>query len=127
MRFLLHGTLSSSAAAAVLRHGHLVRHIAELGLSASADASKVLETARVQQLDVMTDDAALVDVPFATGSRFSRCIVYLQLGGGDVEQDDAIDRLFARYKRLACRRVYTVTGTRVKVRQLPGARTGREG
>jgi hypothetical protein len=46
--------------------------------------------------------------------------VFLQLEGGDVEQDDAIDRLFARYKRLSPGRMYTVTGTRVKIRQLPG-------
>ena len=42
--------------------------------------------------------------------------MYLQLEGGDVEQDDAIDRLFARYKRLTPGRLYTVTASRVKVR-----------
>jgi hypothetical protein len=46
-------------------------------------------------------------------------MVYLQLDGGDVEQDDAIDRLFKRYKRLSPGRLYTVTAARVKVRQLP--------
>jgi hypothetical protein len=45
--------------------------------------------------------------------------VFLQLPGADVEQDDAIDRLFTRYKRLTPGRLYTVTETRVKVRQLP--------
>jgi hypothetical protein len=46
-------------------------------------------------------------------------MVHLNVEGGDVEQDDAIDRLFTRYKRLAPGRLYTVTGARVKVRQLP--------
>jgi hypothetical protein len=31
-----------------------------------------------------------------------------------------VDRLFDRYKRLSPGRLYTVTGSRVKVRQLPG-------
>ncbi len=32
-----------------------------------------------------------------------------------------IDRLFERYKRLTPRRLYTITPSRVKIRQLPGA------
>jgi hypothetical protein len=57
--------------------------------------------------------------PFELGVPFGRSIVFLQLEGGDVEQDDAIDRLFKRYKRLSPGRLYTVTTSRVKVRQLP--------
>ena len=57
--------------------------------------------------------------PFEQSTSFNRSLVFLQLAGGDVEQDDAIDRLFKRYKRLAPGRLYTVTGSRVKVRQLP--------
>jgi hypothetical protein len=45
--------------------------------------------------------------------------MFLQWPGGAVEQDDAVDRLFTRYKRLTPERLYTVTETRVKVRQLP--------
>ena len=72
------------------------------------------------QLDVVTTDGALAEAPFLLDKPFGRSIVYLQLEGGDVEQDDAIDRLFARYKRLTPGRLYTVTGSRVKIRQLPG-------
>ena len=52
---------------------------------------------------------------------FNRSIVYFQLEGGDVEQDDAVTRLFERYKRLTPGRLYTVTASRVKVRQLPSS------
>jgi predicted GTPase len=45
--------------------------------------------------------------------------VLLDVPVGDLEQDDAIDRLFARYKRLTPGRLYIVTPGRVKVRQLP--------
>ena len=66
-------------------------------------------------------DGALVETVFAPEAPpFGRSIVYLQLEGGDVEQDDAVDRLFERYKRLTPGRLYTVTGSRVKIRQLPG-------
>jgi hypothetical protein len=57
--------------------------------------------------------------PFSQGKSFRRSIVYLQLQGGEVELDDAVDRLFTRFKRLTSGRLYTVTATRVKVRQLP--------
>ena len=39
--------------------------------------------------------------------------------GGDIEQDDAVDRLFTRYKRLSPGRLYTITPSRVKILQLP--------
>jgi hypothetical protein len=48
-------------------------------------------------------------------------MVFLQLTGGEVEQDDAIDRLFARYKSPKPGMLYTVTENRVKVRQLPAS------
>lgn len=82
----------------------------------------VLRAAHQKQLDVMTDDATLVEALFAERIKFIRSLVYLQLAGDEVEQDDAVDRLFARYKRLSPGRVYTVTETRVKVRQSPGPR-----
>jgi hypothetical protein len=68
----------------------------------------------------MTTDAAMSAAPFLLDYWFQRSMVYLQLEGADIEQDDAIDRLFKRYKRLTPGRLYTVTGSRVKVRQLPG-------
>ncbi len=63
----------------------------------------------------------LAEAPLAEAApAFGRSVVFLQLEGGDVEQDDAVTRLFDRYKRLAPGRIVTVTATRVKIRQLPG-------
>jgi hypothetical protein len=118
MRWLLHGNLTPAVGAALVRHGHSVRSPAEAEIEA-LDPGAVLERAHVLQLDIITADASLAEAPFVLGRPFSRSIVYLQLSGGDVEQDDAVDRLFARYKRLAPGRLYTVTGSRVKIRQLP--------
>lgn len=127
MRWLLYGsTITPAAAEALRRHGHQAQTLADAELSAelSADApcSDILHAAHRRQLDVLTTDARLVEAAFGPKQQpfVGRCIVYLQLEGGDVEQDDAIDRLFARYKRLSPGRIYTVTGSRVKVRQLPG-------
>ncbi len=95
--------------------------MAELGLSPDAAPSDIFKAAQKKQWDILTTDGALADAPFAQKQPFNRTIVHLHLEGGDVEQDDAIDRLFERYKRLSPRRLYTVTPTRVKIRQLPGA------
>jgi len=113
--------MTSAVAEALKRHEHQVHQISELQLPADASASEILKSAEKKQWDVLTTDAALGDAPFSEDASFSRTIVHLHLEGGDVEQDDAIDRLFERYKRLSPRRLYTVTPTRVKIRQLPGA------
>jgi len=120
MQWLLHGSLSGAVAEALGRRGHKTHASAELGLAADAAALEILRAADARQWDVITSDSAMSGAPFENGLPFSRSIVYLQLEGGEVEQDDAIDRLFTRYKRLTPRRLYTVTGSRVKIRQLPG-------
>ena len=120
MRFLVHGSsLTPAVADALKRHEHVPTTLAEVLLAPTASPVEVLETARVKQFDVVTTDGKLVDYVYEADLWFNRVIVYLQLPGQDVEQDDAIDRLFARYKRLTPGRLYTVTETRVKVRQLP--------
>jgi hypothetical protein len=116
MRWVLHGPLTSAVADALKRHKHQV--VAPLE---SPDPTEFLKLAHKQQLDVLTADGALVDAIYAQKIPFGRSIVFLQLKGSEVEQDDAIDRLFARYKRLTPGRLYTVTATRVKIRQLPSA------
>jgi len=121
MRWLLHGPMTKAVGEAVVRHGHQVRDMAPAGLPPEASAADVLKVAQEGQLDLLTTDAHVVAAVFEGGVGFSRSIVFLQLAGGEVEQDDAVDRLFARYPRLSPRRLYTVTETRVKVRQLPGA------
>jgi len=119
MRWLLHGPMSTAVGNALERHGHKVQDMAQFGLPPEIDPARVLEAAQAAQLDILTTDAALSAAPFLMNYWFNRSIVYLQLEGGEVEQDDAIDRLFDRYKRLTPGRLYTVTASRVKVRQLP--------
>jgi hypothetical protein len=121
MHWLLHGPMTAAVAEALRRHEHRVHEPTELELQPNAPAAEILKAAAKKQWDIMTSDAKLADAPFAEDLAFGRTIVFLQLSGGDVEQDDAIDRLFERYKRLAPKRLYTVTATRVKIRQLPGA------
>lgn len=119
MRWLLHGKLTPAVAEALKRHEQTPVTLAEAGLSESASYEEILETARKKQLDLLTTDGDLPDEVFKRDLYLKRTIVFLQLPGGEVEQDDAIDRLFTRYKRLNNDRLYTVTETRVKVRQLP--------
>src|SRR4051812_24768780 len=119
MQWLLHGPMTSAVGEALKRHKHQVHDSSELQLSASSP-DEIFKAAGKKQWDVFTTDAKLADAPF-NGHSFARTIVLLQVGEGDVEQDDAIDRLFERYKRLSPKRLYTITPTRVKIRQLPGA------
>jgi hypothetical protein len=125
MRWLLHGPMTPAVGDALRRHEHKASTMDEVGLPTEASPAEVLRLAHKAQLDVLTTDQSLAEAPFlmaerGDGSPYGRTIVYLSLEGGDVEQDDAIDRLFDRYKRLSRGRLYTVTGSRVKVRQLPG-------
>ena len=119
MRWLLHGNLTPAVTDALKRHEHEARDQASIGLPAGAPPEEVLKAAKREQLDLITTDPAMAQAPFDLDFWFNRSIVFLQLEGGDVEQDDAVDRLFERYKRLTPGRLYTVTGSRVKVRQLP--------
>ena len=120
MRWLLHGNLTPAAAEALTRHQQQVRQAGDVGLAPDAGPDEVFETARKGQLEIITTDAGLAQAPFEQHLRFGRTMVLLGVEEGDVEQDDAIDRLFERYKRLSPARLYTVTGSRVKIRQLPG-------
>ena len=120
MRWVLHGNLSSAVRDALVRHEQKPVALAELGLTPEAGPFELFKTAQTKQLDVFTSDSALVNALFDEKIYFNRVVVFLQLEGGEVEQDDAVDRLFERYKRLTPGRLYTVTGSRVKVRQLPG-------
>jgi hypothetical protein len=116
MRWLLHGNLTETVSDALRRHGHSVQLIADLPSS----PGQLLKLAHEKQLDVLTNDALLVSAAGDRSARFDRSIVFLQLESGDAERVQAIDRLFKRYKRLTPGRIYTVTASRVKVRQLPG-------
>jgi hypothetical protein len=119
MQFLLHGNLTPAAGEALMRHGHKIHLPGEAELTADSAPGEVLRAAGAKQWDILTSDSAIVRAPFDEATNFGRSIVFLQLSGGDVEQDDAIDRLFARFERLSPGRIYTLTGSRAKVRQLP--------
>ena len=120
MRWLLHGNLNPAVAEALKRHGHEARTRDEAGISPEAGPAEIFDAARKAQLEIMTADPDFAQAPFEESRRFSRTMVFLNVEAGDVEQDDAVDRLFKRYKRLAPGRLYTVTNSRVKIRQLPG-------
>jgi hypothetical protein len=119
MRWLIHGELQPAVGEALRRHGHETRLPADIELAPEAPLNDVLRAAHRNQLDTITHDPDLAQSLFAEPFAFDRCIVFLHVGKGDVEQDDAVDRLFKRYKRLTPGRLYTVTDSRVKVRQLP--------
>jgi hypothetical protein len=116
MQWLLHGSLTSTVGDALVKHGHVVHQAADAGLAPDASPELVLEAARTRQWDLFTDESAVAREPF-NGQKFARSIVFLQLDGA--QADNAVDRLFDRFKRLSPRRLYTVTPSRVKVRQLP--------
>jgi hypothetical protein len=120
MRWVLRGNLTPAVTEALVRHEQKTVPESELSIAPDAKAFEFFKTAQSKQLDVFTTDAVLVNALFDDKIYFNRVVVYLQLEGGDVEQDDAVDRLFERYKRLTPGRLYTVTGSRVKIRQLPG-------
>jgi hypothetical protein len=123
VRFLVIGNMTAAATTALVRHGHGVVAAETLGIAADATAADILALANKHQLDVLTGDAAVARAPFdAAAGKFGRSIVLLGVAIGEVEQNDAIDRLFTRYPRLANGQLYVVTASRVKVRQLPGTR-----
>src|SRR5688500_17312616 len=112
MRLLLHGNLTSAVADALRARGDTVRQPSDLGIAPDAPPDDVLKAAHKDQAEVLTTDGRLASALFDRESPappFNRSIVFFQLEGGDVEQDDAVSRLFARYKRLTPGRLYTVT------------------
>jgi hypothetical protein len=123
MRLLLHGKLTPAVADALRTRGDTVRQLTDVGLAPEAAADDVLKAAHKDQAEILTTDSSLATALFdrEDAPKFARSIVYFQLEGGDVEQDDAVTRLFERYKRLTPGRLYTVTASRVKVRQLPSS------
>ena len=118
MRFLIHGNLNPAVKSAIERHEHSATTPADAGFDAALEPAELLKAAHLKQMDIVTNDRDLALFARSTSLKFDRSIVFLQLNGEAVEQDDAIDRLFARYKAPKPRMMYTVTETRVKVQQL---------
>lgn len=125
MRFLLHGNLDPAVGAALERHGHKPVSLADAVIEPGIAADELFDLAHQKQLDVITADRDTAQFARTQAFKFDRSVVYLQLSGGDVEQDDAIDRLFDRFKRLKPHSIYTVTETQVKVQQMRSRPIGR--
>jgi len=127
MQWLLHGDIRPAVAEALRRRGDTVHIVAELGDPVPRQPAEVIQAAHRRQWDIITADAGLARAPFETPVFFDRAIVYLQLESAGADAAEAIDRLFERYRRLAPRRLYTVTPGRVKVRQLPARQQRKSG
>jgi hypothetical protein len=130
MRFLIHGAVHPEATEALARHEHACHTLLELSGEAEAaggaeaivgDPALLLPLVEKKQWNLLTTDTAFVRDLYEKKVEFAGVVVQI-LDDPDVlhDQGPAIDRLFERYKRLTPRRLYTVTASRVKIRQLPG-------
>lgn len=122
MRFYLHGTVSPEAVAALTRHGHAAhpaKELAEADAGPPTEPRELLAALTKKQWVLLTADAQLVHAIYDQRLAFPGGLIVLLLDNA-VSQAAAVDRLFARYPRLTPKRLYTVTPSRVKIRQLPG-------
>jgi hypothetical protein len=128
MQWLLHGNLPPDIAADLVVRGHETHLIAELSLPADATLPDIINAAAALQWDILTCDPALVAVLFGPEDNlprmFGRSVVLIQPDAGE-DAHSILERLFTRYPRLAPWRLYTVTPSRVKIRQLPRRRPMR--
>ena len=109
-------------ATALAELGHVTARLPAFHLPEEATPVQILHICRVKQHELITAARELVDTVLPGSGRrevFGRILVYLQ--DRPEEHELAIHRLFERYKRLTPGRLYTVTGGRVKIRQLPSA------
>jgi hypothetical protein len=134
MRFLLHGSIHPDVTPAMLRHEHAVHSPLELSGDTDApaeilsDPELLLALLQKKQWNLLTTDAGFIQQLYEQKVTFPGVIVLLLDPEATPDnptpqsnQPQAIDRLFERYKRLTPRRLYTITPSRVKIRQLPGA------
>lgn len=125
MRFLLHGTVTPEASAALIRHEHACHASSELAADAAPETADdrlaLFQQLARKQWNLLTTDSALIRDLYERKLAFPGIIVMiLQDAEGPQDQGKAVDRLFDRYKRLTPGRMYTITPNRVKIRQLPG-------
>jgi len=128
MRFLIHGAVHPDAVAAMKKHEQACHTMLELSSETDApnevgdspmELCKVLEK---KQWNLLTTDGDFVHKLYEEHVIFTGVIVFIVDDPVVLkDQGPAVDRLFERYPRLTPRRMYTVTASRVKVRQLPGA------
>jgi hypothetical protein len=122
MRFLTHGQIHPDALVALKKHEQAAHQPEELGDDANAASpATLLPILQKKQWNLLTTDTDFINDLYEQKFPFSGIIVLLLESVEGPQQAAAIDRLFERYKRLTPRRLYTVTPSRVKIRQLPGA------
>jgi len=112
MRFVLHGEISEEVRAALIAAGHGCYALEEV----PEDVAELLGELGKRQWDLMTVDGEFVRQIYERKVAFGGVVVQI-LGGAE----NVVERLFERYPRLTGRRLYMVTRSRVKIRQLPGA------
>jgi hypothetical protein len=128
MRFFVHGAVHPEAPEALLKLEHACHTMMELSGETDSpeelagNATELLALLARKQWSLLTTDTGLVRDVYEKKVPFPGVIV-LVLDDPEVlhDQGAAIERLFERYKRLTPGRLYTVTPSRVKIRQLPGS------
>jgi hypothetical protein len=120
MRFYTHGNIHPQAHEALKKHEQAAHAPDELQME-SDDPAELLPALQKRQWELLTTDAGFIHELYEQKTSFNGVIVLLLEAADGEQQAAAIDRLFERYRRLTLRRLYTVTPSRVKIRQLPGA------
>jgi hypothetical protein len=128
MRFLIHGNVNPDAQQAMLKHEQALHTMLELSEESASvtgfedSPAELLKVLAKKQWNLLTTDTAFVHQMYEQKVEFAGVIVLLLDDPAVLhDQGPAVDRLFERYKRLTPRRLYTITASRVKIRQLPGA------
>jgi len=109
-----------------MRHGHSLVDAVDAQVGADMSHQELLSALHRLQVDLLTNDRDLAQAIRTQPVKFDRSVVYLKLEGGDVEQDDAIDRLFLRFKRLKPGQIYIVTEQQVKTQQFKSVVTKKD-
>lgn len=127
MQFYLMGSLDDTIAAALVRHGHKAHRAGEAVAGGNEPAApvddspaEVIAFLQARQWNLVTTDSAWLRRLYEEKVEFPAGMIIHLLESAAGEDGAAIDRLFERYKRLTTKRLYTITGSRVKIRQLPG-------
>ncbi|MCL2647029.1 MAG: hypothetical protein FWD61_08485 [Phycisphaerales bacterium] len=129
MQFFLHGGIHPDTQTALLKNKHVCHTLLEFAEDSAASEEMVNDPMRFvpllakKQWNLITTDADFVRQLYEHKIAFDGIIVQIVESPADDPrmQITAIPRLFERYPRLTPRRLYMVTRSRVKIRQLPGA------
>jgi hypothetical protein len=133
MRFLVYGAVHPEGQDALVKHEHACHALLELsgdlaaagGEEAAGKPAVLLPLLEKKQWNLVTTETEFVRAVYEEKVVFKGVIVLILDDPAVLhDQGAAIERLFERYKRLTPGRLYTVTPSRVKIRQLPGGHEG---